>query len=214
MPKVSVVDISDPNKIQEILNNDDVDTDNTAERSEDGGEDDDNDDDGIIPRLLFNTFSSLSLLTPLVSTHIALDILVHRQYAQSVDAIDIFSRSVTAAIGSTPHNPRQYLTSLVLVFLIGAIHPRKHLLLIRLTLFSAFLALGVAMIHISRDGSYYAVMVPIPRAPDITCLQEKQAPGIGTLVIFCAVELQLLESVIGLGLLGLYAFWHGDGKMF
>lgn len=48
----------------------------------------------------------------------------------------------------------------VLSFLLGAVHPRKEAPILRIAMFGAFLALGVAMIHVSRDGSFYAVMVP------------------------------------------------------
>ena len=97
MPKISVVDISDPNKIQELVNDDDQ-----AINNEVGGDDDpdfDDSDDGIVPRILFGTLSSLTILVPLVSVHIALDIIVHQQYAQEVDVVEIAARAGTAAIG-------------------------------------------------------------------------------------------------------------------
>jgi hypothetical protein len=42
----------------------------------------------------------LTFLVPLVSTHIALDIIVHDQYAQDVDIVEIAARAVTAALGT------------------------------------------------------------------------------------------------------------------
>lgn len=97
MPKISVVDISDSNNIQELLNKDDHETKSNVE----GDNDSDSDDSelGVVPRLLFSTFSTLTLLIPLVSVHIALDIIVHQQYAQDVDVIEIAARAGTAAIG-------------------------------------------------------------------------------------------------------------------
>ena len=49
----------------------------------------------------------------------------------------------------------------VLVFLISGIHPRKDVPAVRLALFCLFLALGLAMIHVSREDTYYAVMVSL-----------------------------------------------------
>lgn len=100
MPKVSVVDISDPNKITEILEGESKEA--TQEHSDASGEEEDDDDDeedGVIPRLLFSVFSTLTILVPLVSVHVALDIIVHQQYAQSVDAVEIAARGATAALG-------------------------------------------------------------------------------------------------------------------
>jgi hypothetical protein len=66
------------------------------------------------------------------------------------------------------------------------------------------------MIRVTREGAYYAVMVKINRAR----LMKKRAPGIGTLLIFCAVELQIPESLVALVLVAIYALWHGQGKLF
>jgi len=45
-------------------------------------------------------------------------------------------------------------------------------------------------------------------------LAQKQAPGIGTLLMFCAVELQIPESLAALVLVAIYALWHGNGRLF
>ena len=96
MPKVSVVDISDSNKIQELIDKDDpVADDETAESDAES----DTSELGIVPRLFFSTFSALTLLVPLVSVHVALDIIVHQQYAQDLDVVEIAARAGTAAIG-------------------------------------------------------------------------------------------------------------------
>jgi len=105
MPKVSVVDISDPNKIQEIFDQDseqeDKDKDVSVNVDSDQDEDDDDDEDlGIVPRILFSTFSTLTILIPLISVHVALDIIVHQQYAQDFDVVEIAARAATAAIGA------------------------------------------------------------------------------------------------------------------
>lgn len=47
----------------------------------------------------------------------------------------------------------------MLIFLIAAVHPRKEAPVIRGALFCAFVAFGIAMVRVSRDGAYYAVMV-------------------------------------------------------
>ena len=98
MPKISVVDISDPNKIQELLDDDNELKKNDVE--EDSNEEEDDDEElGLFPRIILGTFSTLTLLIPLVSVHIALDIIVHQQYAQDVDVVEIAARAATAAIG-------------------------------------------------------------------------------------------------------------------
>jgi hypothetical protein len=101
MAKISVVDISDPKKIQELVN----DNDHETKSGVDGDSDSDSDDSelGVVPRLLFSTFSTLTLLIPLLSVHIALDIIVHQQYAQDVDVVEIAARAGTAAIGNLLH---------------------------------------------------------------------------------------------------------------
>jgi hypothetical protein len=97
MPKISVVDISDPNKIQELVDDDNQVIKNDVEGNNDSDSDDS--DDGIVPQILFSTFSSLAILVPLISVHIALDIIVHQQYAQDLDVVEIASRAGTASIG-------------------------------------------------------------------------------------------------------------------
>ena len=105
-----VVDISDPAKIKEFLEEEQgrkrTDSIDDYAVTDAGSELDDDDDEelGIIPRLLFSTFSTLTLLVPLTSVHIAMDILVHQQYAQDVDAVEIAARAATAALG-TPEPP-------------------------------------------------------------------------------------------------------------
>jgi hypothetical protein len=93
MPKISVVDISDPDRFQEIYNEDN-------EKVEDIDSNGEGEDLGLVPRIIFSTLSTLTILVPLVSVHIALDILVHQQYAQDVDILEIAARAATAAIGT------------------------------------------------------------------------------------------------------------------
>jgi hypothetical protein len=97
MSKLSVVDITDPNKIQEIL--DEELNDQSDNESDAGSEASEISELGIVPRLFFSTFSMLTFLVPLVSTHIALDIIVHQQYAQDNDVVEITLRAATAGIG-------------------------------------------------------------------------------------------------------------------
>jgi hypothetical protein len=104
MPKISVVDISDGNNIKELLDDekDDSDTDADSDVASDLSDLSDLSDEselGVVPRLFFTTFSTLTLLVPLVSAHIALDIIVHEQYSQDFDVIEIAARAVTAALG-------------------------------------------------------------------------------------------------------------------
>lgn len=103
MAKVSVVDISHANNIQELID-DDNDAKETEE-SDDGEDTDDMEDLGMIPRLFFSTFSMLTFLVPLVSTHVALDIIVHQQYAQDTDVVEIAMRAATAALGTLHSSP-------------------------------------------------------------------------------------------------------------
>ena len=105
---IKVVDISDPSKIKELLEEER--RGNAPRRDSvddlavtDGESDPDDDEDmGRIARLLFSTFSTLTYLVPLTSVHIALDIIVHQQYAQDVDAVEIAARAGTAALGKPP----------------------------------------------------------------------------------------------------------------
>jgi hypothetical protein len=98
MPKVSVVDISDAERFQEIYKDDQKDN----SQNEESDSDDSDEDLGIVPRILFSTFETLSLLVPLVSVHIALDIIVHQQYAQEFNTLEIAARAATASIGILP----------------------------------------------------------------------------------------------------------------
>ena len=100
MPKVSVVDISDPNKIKEIFNDDEEETTKNDVAIDTDSDSDDDEDLGIVPRILFSTFSTLTILIPLISVHIALDIIIHQQYAQDFDVVEIAARAATAAIGT------------------------------------------------------------------------------------------------------------------
>jgi len=105
---IKVVDISDPSKIKEFLeeerqgNAPGRDSVDDVAVTDAGSDADDDEDMGRIARLLFSTFSTLTYLAPLTSVHIALDIIVHQQYAQDVDAVEIAARAGTAALGN-PH---------------------------------------------------------------------------------------------------------------
>jgi len=158
MTKVSVVDISDPDKITEILDGETEEPPKKTTKDQEDEDESDDEEDGVVPRLLFSTLSTLMMLVPLTSVHIGLDIIVHQQYAQSVDAVEIATRAATAALGIS----RGDSVNEVLLFLLGAIHPRKEAPIIRWSLFFAFIALGVAMVRVTREGAYYAVMVTRP----------------------------------------------------
>lgn len=101
MPKVKVVDISDPNRFQEILDDVEEPRDKNERPNVESDSDEESDDVelGLVPRLFFTTFSTLTILVPLVSTHIALDIIVHQQYAQDFDSVEIVARAGTVVIG-------------------------------------------------------------------------------------------------------------------
>jgi hypothetical protein len=99
MPKISVVDISNSDKIQEILDNDDPITVAHAVESDAESEESEESELGVVPQLLFSTFSTLTILVPLVATHVALDMIVHQQYAEDVDVVEIAMRAGTAALG-------------------------------------------------------------------------------------------------------------------
>ena len=101
MPKVKVVDISDPNRFQEIFDDEDEPQDKNERPNVESDSDEESDDVelGLLPRLFFTTFSTFTILVPLVSTHIALDIIVHQQYAQDFDNVEIAARAGTVAIG-------------------------------------------------------------------------------------------------------------------
>jgi hypothetical protein len=104
-----VVDISDPAKIKEFLEEEQPrkrsDSIDDYAVTDAGSEPDDEEDLGFVPQLLFSTFSTLTLLVPLTSVHIAMDILVHQQYVQEVNAVEIAARAGTAALGTHPEPP-------------------------------------------------------------------------------------------------------------
>jgi hypothetical protein len=104
-----VVDISDPAKIKEFLEEEQPrkrsDSIDDYAVTDAGSEPDDEEDLGFVPQLLFSTFSTLTLLVPLTSVHIAMDILVHQQYVQEVNAVEIAARAGTAALGTHPETP-------------------------------------------------------------------------------------------------------------
>ena len=109
--KVSVVDISNPSNFQTLKDFSSLEptiiqeiTANTNAKTEendagDAESEDPEEIEGLIPRLLFSTFNTLTILVPLVSTHVALDVIVHQQYAQDFDILEIVWRAITAAIG-------------------------------------------------------------------------------------------------------------------
>ena len=100
MNKVSIVDITHANKIQELIDDDSSTKD--VDESDDGEDVEDTIENlGLIPRLFFSTFSMLTFLVPLVSTHVALDIIVHQQYAQDMDVVEIAMRAATAALSTS-----------------------------------------------------------------------------------------------------------------
>jgi hypothetical protein len=115
MSEFKVVDISDPSKITEFLEHEEKQQQQGKSKTrgsvddhaapDEGTDEHDDEELGAVARLLFTTFSTLTLLVPLTSVHIAMDIIVHQQYAQDVDAVEIAARAGTAALGKRPASP-------------------------------------------------------------------------------------------------------------
>src|SRR5579871_6479243 len=207
MPKVSVVDISNPDKITEILGGETEEALQESSKSEDEDNESEDEEDGVIPQLLFSVFSTLTILVPLVSVHIALDIIVHQQYAQSVDVVEIAARAATAALRYS-YSFRANISPRIL--------NRRSTSTERSPAYSMCFVFCISSTRCSYDTGHTGWR--LLRCHGTFTLRweliKKRAPGIGTLLIFCAVELQIPESLLALALVAIYALWHGEGRLF
>ncbi|KAK9454506.1 hypothetical protein V1511DRAFT_502179 [Dipodascopsis uninucleata] len=150
----------------------------TKPRSEDPDYSDDNADDRPSIRRIerrsqgqqeyaFLVLDYLMIIIPLASVHITLDILVHKQYHQELIFREICNRGL--------------MSFFVLFVLHSVLHPTHGTIPMQMLLLFASILGGTYLIKVC-EMDYYAVM--------------KQAPALGTLLSWLAVELEYYWSVL------------------
>ncbi|KUI63027.1 hypothetical protein VP1G_10164 [Cytospora mali] len=156
------------------------------------GQGDDEDEEGLSPtaeRIMETLLYSVSL----AMLHFTLDVLVQRQYGETVEWYNIVERATQAFM--------------VFAALVYALHPHSAVTTVvpglplgyqpaaRQTIFLAIsLVAGCYLIYITNEYSYLAVL--------------KQAPPVGALWVWSVIELNLGLAVLTLAGSGLF-FWQG-----
>jgi hypothetical protein len=144
---------------------------------------------------------TLLLSLPLSSLHFTLAFLTHHQYAQQ-DTL-----SMPALLKSTSLTAFPTLTLLIHIFHGHALSspnlsPRTRTALRTAQQIVYTIAANVAgcyLIYLTNDKGYYAVM--------------KRAPAIGTLWVWCIIELGLMGALAGVIGPGIFAWWNGYGVL-
>jgi len=145
-----------------------------------------------IPPFLDTALTAVSLS----AIHFTLEVLTVHQYAQELLFGPIFFHTLCIALPT-------------LFFLIHLFH--GHLLALKVSrrtkdvvyAMRQVLFVGIAnvagcyLIQVTNDKGYYAVM--------------KRAPGIGTVWVWCVLELGLAGALAGVVGPGVYAWWYGYG---
>ena len=167
---------------------------NTVDVTEDGTEHVASEDEELTPVL-----DSIFLASSLSALHFTLDVLTVHQYAEELRLPPIFLNTLLVVFPT-------------LFFLIHLLH--GHLLKLPSIALSQkskkFLAVlqqvsfittanvaGCYLIHLTNDKGYYAVM--------------KKAPSVGTVWVWCVLELGLIGSLAGVSGPGIYAWYYGHG---
>jgi hypothetical protein len=146
---------------------------------------------------------TLLLSTPLSSLHFTLSFLTAHQYAQQ-DHLSIPTLLRQTLLVALPT-----LTLLIhlahghaLPFATTTFTPRTRLV-VQVARQCMFLLAanitGCYLIYLTNDRGYYAVM--------------KRAPAIGTLWVWCIIELGLVGALAGVVGPGLFAWWNGYGVL-
>lgn len=76
-----------------------------------------------------------------------------------------------------------------------ASHPRKTWKLVQLAFLLMAVVSGCWLVYSVNVNGYYAVM--------------KKAPPLGTLMIWCVIEMDLLPSLATCAAVGAYVWWNG-----
>jgi hypothetical protein len=143
---------------------------------------------------------TLLLSFPLTSLHFTLTFLTHHQYAPAdhLSLLSLLQQSLLVAFPTltllihTAHGhalPTSTITS-------TAISTATKLAQQLAFIITANIA-GCYLIYLTNDRGYYAVM--------------KRAPAIGTLWVWCVIELGLMGALAGVAGPALFAWWNGYG---
>ncbi|KAK9330430.1 hypothetical protein V1520DRAFT_340472 [Lipomyces starkeyi] len=118
------------------------------------------------------------VVVPLASVHAVLDVLVYRQYQQALIFGDLAQRALVALA--------------VLFVLHSTVHPTHSSIGIQMILMFVAIVLGTYLVHAATMNDYFAVM--------------KQAPPLGTLLVWLAVELDYYWSIVAAVTVGFIAW--------
>ncbi|KAK9448222.1 uncharacterized protein V1518DRAFT_420022 [Limtongia smithiae] len=110
----------------------------------------------------------LMIVIPVATVHAVLDVLVYRQYSQELDVRQLLRR-FAAACG-------------VLFVLHAAIHPMRAGAGMQMVLMLFSMLLGTYLVAAVAEHDYFAVM--------------KQAPPLGTLLVWLAIEMEYYWSIL------------------
>lgn len=194
---------------------------NVAQETSDEAEDKDGAEDGGLPSSADRVMDTLLYAVCLAMLHFTLDFLVQQQYAMEMDYRKLTERtfqalmskwclfSIRKSIPPTKHEADG--RGIVFAALVHALHPhpanttfipglpqRYHAVVRRIIFFTASLASGCYLIHISNKYSYMAVL--------------KRSPPLGCLWIWSIIEMDLLQSLLSLAMT--YAFfWYNGYKI-
>ena len=78
--------------------------------------------------------------------------------------------------------------------MVYATHPRRNWKIVQLAFFAAAVAAGCFLTYNVNVNGYYAVM--------------QRAPPLGTLMIWCVIEMELLPAVTTCAAIGGYIWWN------
>lgn len=126
-------------------------------------------------------FYSISL----TMLHVMLDVLVHNQYAESINWNTISWRMAQ--------------TFPMLLTMVYMLHSRAGTWWAQSVFLVTSMAAGIYLIYSSNEEKYMAVM--------------KRAPPVGTLWVWSVIELRLEVALLGLAVVGGY-FWWGEYTIF
>lgn len=134
---------------------------------------------------------SLLQAITLSALHMTLTLLVHHQYAQTPPSAAHIPALLLDTIKWT------LPTVFLMVFPLHTHTAFRFPLLRQLLFFAAGVAAGAHLIWIGNLGGYLAVM--------------RKVPGVATVAVWCVVESRWEWSLMGLGGVGLWAWWNGLG---
>lgn len=155
--------------------------------------------DGEEKEFVSPVLDTFFLAASLAALHFTLEVLTVHQYAQDLRFSPIFGHTLLVAwptLFFAIHLVRGHLLPFSRVKLSD--HARQRIAVARQTLFlvTANVA-GCYLIRLTNEGGYYAVM--------------KKAPSVGTIWVWCVLELGLVGAMAGVAGPGLYAWYYSYG---